>query len=136
MMNVILDDIFEVFVLILKLRKQEDNLDYQNVGNALIESQKIKRSIQYNIKTMEKLVNRYFERTHFWDKLTVKYDDEWQHFMIKQPMIHKIKRNDVRYIALEKCFNDYKRVEKEGLGNARHLRVRYSVSLNLIDLPL
>lgn len=136
MMNVILDDIFEVFVLILKLRKQVDNLDYQNVDNALIESQKIKSNIQYQIKEMEMLVNEYFERTHFWDKLTVKYDDEWHDFMVKQPMIHRIKRNDVRYIALKKCLNDGRRLENEGLGNAKHLRVRYSVSSNLIDLPL
>ena len=125
----LLDNIYKVLKDILLSRTQEAKLydDSENINLQKIHY--LRYRTQKKVKVLEELINEYFNRKQVYNKLRVKYDDEWHHLMIKQPWLHKIKRNDPKLIVLKRI------VDKARSDTGTDFSDLVGAT-NLIDIPI
>lgn len=125
----VLDQIYIVLKDILLSRTQEAIFFGESEDTILLKLYSLRNDTQKKVKVLEELINEYFDRKHWYNKLRVKYDDEWSHLMIKQPWIHKIKGNDPKLIVLE-------RIVDKARGDTGTDFSDLVGATNLIDIPI
>ena len=125
----LLDDIYNVLTVILLSRTKEAEAYKKSVNEYFLQVPFLRYETEESVKILEDLINEYFNCNHWYDKLRVKYDIEWNHLKIKQPLIRKIKRNNPQLIALKKL------VDKVRIDTGTNFS-DFVCGTNLIDIPV
>ena len=125
----LLDEIYSVLKVILLSRTKEAEAYEKPIDESLLHVPSLRYDTKESVETLEKLINEFFNRNHWYDKLRVEYNMEWHHLMIKQPLIRKIKRNNPQLIVLKKIVE---KVRSDTGTNFSH----YAYATNLIDIPV